>query len=45
MILLIEDDAISRTSFAETLLGFGYDVLEAVDAAEALALITNTAPT
>jgi two-component system, response regulator PdtaR len=41
MILLIEDDAISRTSFAETLLGYGYDVLEAGNAAEALALVSK----
>jgi len=41
MVLLIEDDALSRTSFAETLLGFGYDALEAGDAAEALALVTK----
>jgi DNA-binding NtrC family response regulator len=39
MILLIEDDAISRTSFAETLRGYGYEVLEASDGAEALGLI------
>ena len=39
MILLIEDDAISRTSFAETLRGYGYEVLEAGNGSEALALI------
>src|SRR5262247_1453440 len=41
MILLVEDDAISRTSFAETLLGHGYDVIEAGGAAEALALVSK----
>ncbi len=41
MILLIEDDAISRASFAETLRGWGYEVLEAGDGFEALALVTK----
>ena len=39
MILLIEDDAISRASFAETLCRYGYEVLEAGDGGEALALL------
>jgi len=39
MILLIEDDFISRASFAETLRVYGYEVLEAGNGAEALALI------
>jgi two-component system, cell cycle sensor histidine kinase and response regulator CckA len=41
MILLVEDDAISRTSFAESLCGYGYQVLEAADGAEALALVAK----
>ena len=41
MILLIEDDAISRTSFAETLRGSGYEVLEAAGGLEALALVAK----
>jgi CheY-like chemotaxis protein len=44
MILLIEDDAISRTHFAETLRGYGYEVLEAGDAVQALALILQYRP-
>jgi two-component system, response regulator FlrC len=43
MILLIEDDAISRTSFAETLRGYGYEVLEAGDGVEALGLVSRHA--
>jgi CheY-like chemotaxis protein len=41
MILLIEDDAISRMSFAETLRGYGYEVLEAGDGFEALTLVAK----
>ena len=44
MILLIEDDAISRTHFAEILSGHGYDVLEAGDGVQALALIVQHRP-
>ena len=44
MILLIEDDAISRTSFAETLRGYGYEVLEAGDGVQALALTVQHRP-
>ncbi len=44
MILLIEDDAISRMSFAETLRGYGYEVLEAGDGVQALALIVQHRP-
>jgi two-component system, cell cycle sensor histidine kinase and response regulator CckA len=39
VILLVEDDAISRTHFAETLRGYGYEVLEAGDGIKALALL------
>jgi len=39
MILLVEDDAISRTHFAETLRGYGYDVMETGDGVEALAIL------
>jgi len=39
MILLVEDDAISRTHFAETLRAYGYQVLEAGDGVEALSLL------
>lgn len=41
MILLIEDDTISRMGFAETLRGYGYAVLEAGDGVKALALIVQ----
>ena len=39
MILLVEDDAISRTHFAETLRGYGYEVMEAGDGVKALAVL------
>jgi two-component system, cell cycle sensor histidine kinase and response regulator CckA len=39
VILLVEDDVISRTHFAETLRGYGYEVLEAGDGIKALALL------
>src|SRR5215510_1953284 len=41
MILLVEDDAITRWGFAEMLRANGYEVLEAGDGAEALALVTK----
>src|SRR5262245_21680852 len=41
MILFIEDDAISCTSFAETLRGYGYEVLEAGDGFDALKLVAK----
>ena len=41
MILLIEDDAISRTDFVVTLCRCGYAVLEAEDGFEALSLIAK----
>jgi CheY-like chemotaxis protein len=44
MILLIEEDATRRTSFAETLRSYGYEVLEASDGPEALALTTKHQP-
>src|SRR5262245_21968110 len=44
MILLIEDDVISRTGFAQTLRRDGYEVLEAGDGVHALALITQHRP-
>src|SRR5215510_11700353 len=39
MILLVEDDAISRTTFSENLRGYGYEVLEAGNGTQALVLI------
>lgn len=44
MILLIEDDVISRTSFGQTLRRHGYEVLEAGDGVDALALIIQHRP-
>jgi CheY-like chemotaxis protein len=39
MILLVEDDVISRADFAETLRRFGYEVLEAAYGAAAIDLL------
>lgn len=39
VILLVEDDVISRTHFAETLRGYGYEVMEAGDGIQALAML------
>jgi CheY-like chemotaxis protein len=39
VILLVEDDAISRTHFAEILRGYGYEVMEAGDGVKALAML------
>ena len=39
MILLVEDEAVTRTEFAGNLRAYGYDVIEAVDGAEAIALL------
>lgn len=39
MILLVEDDATSRISFRRTLRSFGYEVYEAIDGTEAIALL------
>jgi CheY-like chemotaxis protein len=39
MILLVEDDAISRMAFAQRLRNDGYEVLEAGDGIEAIALL------
>ncbi len=36
MILLVEDDPVCRTIFAEILRGYGYEVLEARDGVQAL---------
>jgi two-component system, cell cycle sensor histidine kinase and response regulator CckA len=44
MILLVEDDAVSRISFAETLRGYGYEVVEAGSGLEALATIAIQRP-
>jgi DNA-binding NtrC family response regulator len=43
MILLVEDDAISRTDFAETLRRSGYEVLEAADSHQAIVLLEQHA--
>jgi DNA-binding NtrC family response regulator len=42
VILLVEDDAISRTHFAETLRAYGYEVMEAGDGIEALAILARS---
>jgi DNA-binding response OmpR family regulator len=39
MILLVEDDVISRAHFAETLRRYGYDVMETGDGVEALEIL------
>ena len=39
MLLLVEDDAISRTSFAELLRREGHEVIEASDGAEVIRLL------
>ena len=39
MLLLVEDEAISRMDCAQTLRGDGYEVLEAADGAEAIQLL------
>ena len=43
MILLVEDNVISRTDFAETLRKFGYEVLEANDGRKAITLLEQHA--
>ena len=43
MILLVEDDSISRTDFAETLRKSGYEVLEAGEGHEAIVLLEQHA--
>jgi CheY-like chemotaxis protein len=45
MILLVEDDGICRIDFAQKLRSYGYEVLEATDGAEAIALLENHYPT
>ena len=42
MILLVEDEAIVRTHFAETLRGYGYEVMEADDGIQALAILARS---
>jgi CheY-like chemotaxis protein len=44
VILLVEDDVLVRFTTADILREAGYDVLEAVDASEALALLTTGHP-
>jgi DNA-binding NtrC family response regulator len=39
MILLVEDDAITRTHFADALRNYGYDVMEAGDGVQGLAIL------
>jgi DNA-binding NtrC family response regulator len=41
MILLVEDDAITRTHFADTLRGYGYEVMEAGDGVQALSILAR----
>jgi two-component system response regulator FlrC len=45
VILLVEDDAICRIDFAQKLRSYGYEVLEAMDGAEAIALLEKHYPT
>jgi DNA-binding NtrC family response regulator len=42
VILLVEDDVICRTHFAETLRSYGYEVMEAGDGLQALALLAGS---
>ena len=42
MILLVEDEAITRTAFADTLRREGQDVIEAADGLQALSLLDNS---
>ena len=44
MILLVEDEAIPRYDFAQQLRSQGYEVLEAMDGAEAITLLENHYP-
>ena len=44
LILLVEDEAIPRYDFAQQLRSQGYEVLEAMDGAEAIALLENHYP-
>ena len=44
MILLVEDDVISRMGFAHLLRSYGYDILEAADGAEAIVLLEQRHP-
>ena len=44
VVLLVEDDVLVRFTTAEILRDAGFDVLEAVDASEALALLTTGHP-
>jgi CheY-like chemotaxis protein len=44
VILLVEDDVLVRFTTADTLREAGFDVLEAVDSSEALALLTTGHP-
>ena len=39
MILLVEDDAITRAHFADALRSYGYDVMEAGDGVQALEIL------
>ena len=41
VILLVEDDAITRAHFADTLRGYGYEVMEAGDGVKALAILAR----
>jgi DNA-binding NtrC family response regulator len=42
VILLVEDDAISRIHFADTLRAYGYEVREVGDGVEALAVLAGS---
>ena len=45
MILLVENDGICRIDFAQKLGSYGYEVLEAADGEEAIALLEKHYPT
>jgi DNA-binding NtrC family response regulator len=42
VILLVEDDVISRMHFAETLRAYGYEVMETGDGVDALAVLARS---
>jgi len=44
MILVVDDDAVCRLAFAKSLRAYGYDVVEAVDGAEAIECLEQHHP-